>query len=650
MKKVFLILLCGLLGLSGKGFGQGLIFSRTMEAPMLGPAARVVPTPDNGTAVFSGDSLQVVKLSPCGRVEWAKQYRLAGYKTLPGAHDMTVLAGANGGFALLTRVRVGGDLSAPLVVCLDAAGGVRWSIVLSEPTFDHYPYTIGQDQQGNLVIYGIAVVGTAGESFNFLTKISGTGAVLWSHRYGLGVIWGGALNTSDNGVLARTGSRFIKTDAAGQVQWTSSVIARRDDSYYAPVEVADGYIYSSYAANNQQISFYKIDKQGRLLWGGRKTTDFLNRPPLLRLRPNGHLVGVYNRRGSNGNSHATLVELDADLRVIRQRSLPAGLTAADLCLATDGAPVLMGRLGAGSLFLNRTDTAFQLSPVCDTVLAAPQITLDSAVIQEFLTPATLPFAPTTQAVSVTASAFNPTQTTLCAAPLNLTLGPDTAFCDGAAPLLLRNRRADLFEQYRWSTGATTAAISVTQPGTYWLRATINCGLDTLTDSITIGRTIVPAPTRSLDTIRCSDDPVLLDARVSGAATYRWPDGSANPQFLAADTGRYTVSITLDGCTRRVEYHIGECERLIMPNIFSPNADRLNDRFVPIEMRGIASATLEVYNRWGQRVATTNDIRRTGWDGTAGGRLCAAATYFYLVRYTTVRQQQKTVKGYVELVW
>ena len=86
----------------------------------------------------------------------------------------------------------------------------------------------------------------------------------------------------------------------------------------------------------------------------------------------------------------------------------------------------------------------------------------------------------------------------------------------------------------------------------------------------------------------------------------------------------------------------------MPNIFTANADGLNDRFVPIEMRGIATATLEVYNRWGRKLYTTPDIRHRGWDGTAAGRPCSDGTYFWLVRYVTPRRQSKIVKGWVEL--
>lgn len=651
MRGLLIALLSGLLSWSAAAQAP---FIRTVADSALGATVRIVPTPDNGWALFSGDSLKLIKFNSCGRVEWTRRYALPGLTCLPGLHDVIALSG--GGFAFMTRAQEGAVIST-LVVRLDDAGVVQWARLLTESAYEPYPYTLGQDPQGNLVLYGNVSAGPANSSFNHLSKLSPAGALIWSRRYDLGAIWGGALLTSDNGVLARTGSRFIKTDVTGAVQWTSYVTNQSDYTYFAPVEVHDGYIFTSYNIGSQQISFYKIDKQGQLLWGGRKMTDLLGQSPYLRQRPNGNLVAIFNQADGGGTRYPTLVEFDADLRVVRRRSLHAGfpgsslpqtgLPGSDLALTTDGTPVVVGRADAatpGFHFVARADTSFHVD--CDTLLAPPTITV-TPVTQGFLTTNALPFTPTLTARAATVTSFGVVQTTICAAPVELDLGPDTALC-AATPLRLQNHRAGAFEQYEWSTGATTAAITVSQPGTYRLRVLTNCGLDTLTDSLTVTRTEVSAPTRARDTVRCSDDPVLLDARVPGPATYRWPDGSTNPRYYAADTGRYAVDITVAGCTRRVEFHVTECERLVMPNVFTPNADALNDRFVPIELRGIASATLEIYSRWGHRLFTTPDLRR-GWDGTAATRGCPDGTYFYLVRYVTARGQAGQVKGWVELV-
>lgn len=62
-------------------------------------------------------------------------------------------------------------------------------------------------------------------------------------------------------------------------------------------------------------------------------------------------------------------------------------------------------------------------------------------------------------------------------PLNI--GSDTIICDEKQITL--NAQHQNFSDYIWSTGATTPSISVSAPGTYWVRATADCssGLDSI---------------------------------------------------------------------------------------------------------------------------------------------------------------------------
>ena len=49
--------------------------------------------------------------------------------------------------------------------------------------------------------------------------------------------------------------------------------------------------------------------------------------------------------------------------------------------------------------------------------------------------------------------------------------------------------------------------------------------------------------------------------------------------------------------------------LDMPNVFSPNGAGVNDRFKPIQLHGIVSATLQIHDRWGQMVYETSDLEK-----------------------------------------
>lgn len=95
----------------------------------------------------------------------------------------------------------------------------------------------------------------------------------------------------------------------------------------------------------------------------------------------------------------------------------------------------------------------------------------------------------------------------------------------------------------------------------------------------------------------------------------------------------------------------------MPNVFSPNQDNYNDRFVPIKYKGpFANATLEITNRWGTSIFKTNDILK-GWDGSQTGMSEAPdGIYYWVLTYglneSLLRAENifkpKTLKGYVQL--
>jgi gliding motility-associated-like protein len=113
-------------------------------------------------------------------------------------------------------------------------------------------------------------------------------------------------------------------------------------------------------------------------------------------------------------------------------------------------------------------------------------------------------------------------------------------------------------------------------------------------------------------------------------------------------GTYEVEITYQTCTKKFSVNIGDYEKLQMPNIFTPNNDGRNETFAPMEMCGVASGMLKIYNRWGQLIYETSEIGK-GWNGMVNGSKSSDGVYYYLVEYQDFRGQQKKKKGWVELV-
>lgn len=96
-----------------------------------------------------------------------------------------------------------------------------------------------------------------------------------------------------------------------------------------------------------------------------------------------------------------------------------------------------------------------------------------------------------------------------------------------------------------------------------------------------------------------------------------------------------------------------CPYYELPNVFTPGSDGKNDFFVPFPYRYIESIELEVYNRWGDMVFTTNDPD-VNWDGKhrKSGTQVSDGVYFYIC---TVYEQHfegiipRTLKGTVQVL-
>ncbi|CAG0986050.1 hypothetical protein FLAV_02041 [Flavobacteriales bacterium] len=96
--------------------------------------------------------------------------------------------------------------------------------------------------------------------------------------------------------------------------------------------------------------------------------------------------------------------------------------------------------------------------------------------------------------------------------------------------------------------------------------------------------------------------------------------------------------------------------LHIPNIFTPNADGLNDAW-QVKAKGVQQLSAAVYNRWGsllwQQEVFADSIQNElhlSWDGRSNTGLPASAgTYYYLVTYTTTTGEIKKEKGFLTLI-
>ena len=87
--------------------------------------------------------------------------------------------------------------------------------------------------------------------------------------------------------------------------------------------------------------------------------------------------------------------------------------------------------------------------------------------------------------------------------------------------------------------------------------------------------------------------------------------------------------------------------LQMPNVFTPNADQINDVFGPIEMVHYENYHLEIRNRWGKLIFETTNPQ-IYWDGTFNEEDCTEGVYFWQVSYSDQLKESHIEHGFFHL--
>ncbi len=173
-------------------------------------------------------------------------------------------------------------------------------------------------------------------------------------------------------------------------------------------------------------------------------------------------------------------------------------------------------------------------------------------------------------------------------------------------------------------------------------------------------TITPNP-KNPDLICVHDS---LDVTAKGAVYYEWYYITPKEELRFGDTtDKQTAYLFYDNTTIRVlgrdewncentkEVSIkGEhCCRIFAPNAFSPNGDGLNDKFEVYSQSLPHEYRLEVFNRYGQSIFVSNNLRHQ-WDGTLhNGDFAPNDTYFYIISGKCSNFEPIFQKGDITLV-
>ncbi len=145
-------------------------------------------------------------------------------------------------------------------------------------------------------------------------------------------------------------------------------------------------------------------------------------------------------------------------------------------------------------------------------------------------------------------------------PIENTLIDPYTICVGT-PLqytVVTNADSNLLNTWEFGDGGLTVGDTVfytyADTGYYHVNLFVNSYCDTIKGLVHV----VAPPVIALgnDTTICPESSLLLDASVSGNATYMWSTGSTSPEITLGDTGTYHVTATTDvGCLVSGTIHI-----------------------------------------------------------------------------------------------
>jgi len=213
------------------------------------------------------------------------------------------------------------------------------------------------------------------------------------------------------------------------------------------------------------------------------------------------------------------------------------------------------------------------------------------------------------------------------------------------------------------SGQGTDSILVSWGGTGGTVSVIANGLgvcSSLPSNCTVN--LAPSPLANFDTISLGPFNNTWNFVDSSNGTTIWTwyfgDGDSshiqNPIHNYPASGTYTVTqvvMNQYGCLDTITKIIKVDEGILVPNVFSPDANGQNDVWY-IPNSGVKEFHVTIFDRWGAKVfeTTADEIR---WDGRSlAGQLLTDGTYFYTLDFIYLRssgEEMKNLTGTVTLL-
>jgi gliding motility-associated-like protein len=223
---------------------------------------------------------------------------------------------------------------------------------------------------------------------------------------------------------------------------------------------------------------------------------------------------------------------------------------------------------------------------------------------------------------------------------------DTFFACNSETVIYSN--AIYADTYLWNTGDTTVNIVVPSVGKYWV--TVNNLRCQASDTTYVVETTIPYFEIQTKGDICQEGSAELYINIDMENLFcEWSTRDTGKCITVFQNGIYGVSVSFMGCTTLQHFSIACPCDLWIPNVFTPNGDRINDDFVPVPNAVLHTFSMSIYDRWGNLIYRTDTY--SPWNGTVNGVYAIMGVYSYVIRYSCSSSPDKTRKkqGRISLI-
>jgi len=220
---------------------------------------------------------------------------------------------------------------------------------------------------------------------------------------------------------------------------------------------------------------------------------------------------------------------------------------------------------------------------------------------------------------------------------------DTVVCEGYSTNLMARGLDDFFY---WSLNKKDT-LSTTRNFNFYPKQSSYIYLISLNNIDSVFINVIKPPIKVVPEYveLCEEYFQMINANQKNAFGFLLDSAEKDALFSLSSPGTYLLQTFAGNCYRKDTIEVGTCStKLFVPNAFTPNNDGLNDEFLPVGTQ-IYNFTLTIFNRWGETVFISNDLK-TGWNGASA----QSGTYFYEITYQNAKGTKNFYKkGLLELL-